>query len=296
MQQVLLDFSFLAHRAHHALKELEHEDQATGVLYGFFEQLRTICKDPVVASNQVHIFTDSKASKRKEQFPDYKKKRHEDKDPEELARLQVMYDQINLLAKKLLPQIGFPVYKQEGLESDDLIAYAAKELTRTKERGIIVTADGDLYQCISSFVSWYDPQRNKWYQLDSFFHKKNIAPSMWGIVKAIGGCPGDGVPGLKGVSEKGAIQYLNGELQGSTKHKRIQESSKEIDKWGRLTILPHADTQHFDLQSPKYNSGAFFDICKHYGIISYLEEEAREQWRKFFQGHIGVRQPRRREA
>jgi len=160
MKWVLIDLSYLAHRARYAVGDLEFDDIPTGVMYGFFEQLLATCKNPPVCSNKILIFTDSKKSYRQRAFPDYKKKRKDNRTPEEQEQIRVMYQQVNKLRDKILPKLGIPVYKQVGLESDDLIAYAAQELTMKKEEAIIITADGDLYQCITPWVKWYDPGRN----------------------------------------------------------------------------------------------------------------------------------------
>jgi len=296
MKWVLVDLSYLAHRARHTTGDLSSEDIPTGIMFGFFQQLYDLCKHPFINSNKVLIFTDSKKSYRRKTFPEYKKKRKEQRTEEEQKQLQIMYDQINKLKNKILPKLGFPVFKQVGLESDDLIAYVAKELTRKKEEGVIITSDGDLYQCITPYVKWYDPARELLMDEKSFEDKKGIEPKIWGMVKSISGCTSDCVPGLKGIGEKGALQYLKGELAPHLqKFKTITESSEEIVKWGKLVLLPHEKTKPFEIYEPEYNSKSFFSFCKHYSIMSYLEPGRRDQWIKFFKGEIKGKTRRRKK-
>lgn len=295
MKWVLVDLSFLAHRARHATSNLEFEDIPTGVMYGFFEQLYSICKSPAVSSNRVLIFTDSRRSYRSRQFPDYKRKRREQRSEEERKQISIMYDQVSKLRRNILPAIGFPVFRQVGLESDDLIAWVAKELTRRKEHGVMITSDGDLYQCISQYVKWYDPARDVVMNTSSFISKKRVIPKKWGRVKAIAGCSSDNVPGLKGIGEASAIKYLLGEMPEHTKKYQVIASSREeIREWGRLTILPHKKTKPIDFHSPEYDTKAFFRFCEQYHILSYFKPRRREQWVKFFEGTFRGKVKRRR--
>jgi len=294
---VLVDLSVLAYKAMYACGDLAHEDIPTGVLYGFFEQLYSICKN--LKSNKVLIFTDSKKSYRSKAFPGYKKKRKEQRTPEEQEKINIMYKQINKLKNKILPKLGFPVYRQTGLESDDLIAYAAQELTRRGEHGVIITSDKDLYQCITSYVDWYDPGQELLIDRKAFRNKYEIAPDRWAMVKALAGCTSDTVPGIKGVGEKGAIQYLKGEMPRNKKLVSIMNAqlSGEVNKWLGLVELPHKKTKQFEIREPEYNIKMFFNFAKHFGITTYYEQSRRRtQWIKFFRGEFkGNRKLRRRK-
>lgn len=284
---VLIDLSFIAHRARYATADLEWEDFHTGVLFGFWEQLRTICQDEHVRSNKVALFFDSKKCHRRRIFPEYKRQRHDDRTPEERKQIGAMHDQVNLLRREILPAVGFSIYRQTGCESDDLMAKAAWQLAYEGKRGIIVTADGDLWQCISETVSWYDPARRKLYDPYSFQKAKGIWPASWGMVKALAGCGGDGVPGIPGVGEKTAIKYLNRKLPSHYKTYKAIEGQEGVDILARnaeLVILPHPKTKPVILRKPDYRVEAFFGMCERYGFLSYLKEPRRGEWEAFFKG------------
>ncbi len=294
---MLIDMSYLAHRARHSLKDLVSADIPTGVLYGFFEQLLSICSLPKFASNKVLVFVDSKKSWRTKSFPDYKKKRRENRTEEEQEQINIMYEQVEILRRKVLPAIGIPVYGQKGLESDDLMAWTAFELTKRKESGIIVTSDGDLFQCITPIINWYDPQKDLLLTPNSFFNKKQVRHDQWGLIKAIGGCISDCIPGIRGVSEKGAIDFVHDKIPHHyKKYKAIQNAfnSGELDNWKELVVLPHKKTKPINIRPPKYNPEAFFDFCSEYNIDSYLEGKGRHKWEMFFEGRFN-NSPRRRE-
>jgi len=293
---VLIDLSYLAHRARCALHGLEHEDYPTGVIFGFLEQLRSICTDPKVLSNRVALFADSKKSHRKQSFPEYKQKRVDNRTEEEREQISIMWDQVRLLQTKILPESGFKIYRQVGLESDDLIAMAASQFEGTQTQAIMVTSDGDLYQCIRDSVHWYDPSRGTCHNPASFLAARGISPHRWGEVKSIAGCSSDGVPGIQGVGEQTAVKYLTGCLP--SRYKTYQAITSEngqriVARNKPLVILPHERTKTVDLREPRYNPGEFFDLCKRYGIVSYLQGPKRNAWIRFFHGHKRIRFRRR---
>lgn len=295
MMWVLVDLSWLAHRAMHSMKDMEHDDVPTGVVYGFFTSLRQICLDEKVRSCKIAICCDSRTSKRTDFFDKYKHRRHADKDEEEIEKLRAMRKQVAILRDDVLPAMGFPVLQQDGLESDDLMAWVARRISnnarlldlpaRAFPEAVMITSDGDLYQMISPWVHWYDPSRKKYHTEESFQAIKGVHPKAWGMVKAISGCTTDTVPGVGGVGEKGAIQYIMGDLpKKSKKHATIVSDYGKavITRNKRLVVLPHEETEPIILKEPTYKTDAFFKCCKRFGLYSILRE--RGNWEAFFAG------------
>lgn len=293
---VLVDVSFIAYRALHSVGNLEFDDVPTGVIFGFFTQLRQICSDPRIRSSKIAIFCDSRTSKRAKIYPNYKLRRQTERPPEEVARIHCMRDQVDELTHRVLPAVGFTIYHQEGLESDDLIALASRELSKQQKpgdhrgrvvsrQGVMVTADGDLYQCITPSVHWFDPQRGLYHNPSTFLEAKGIECSKWGEVKALSGCHSDNVEGIRGVGEKTAIRYLNGDLPPKHKiHQAIVSGAGRAtaQRNRELVVLPHKDTTPFELKDPKYDTDAFFDECKRFGLASIIEEK--KAWISFLHG------------
>jgi 5'-3' exonuclease len=162
---------------------------------------------------------------------------------------------------------------------------AASQFKGSERQAILVTADGDLYQCITPAVHWYDPARDAYYDPDRFLLKKGIEAERWGEVKTLAGCNGDSVPGVPGVGEVSAVKYLLGILPAHYK-KSISIQSIEgrniFDRNKELVKLPHPKTKSFNLTEPDYNVDAFFHFCERYGIMSYLREPKRSEWVSFF--------------
>ena len=285
---VLIDLSYLAHRARYATKDLQWEDFCTGVLFGFWEQLRAICSDWRVRSNRVLLCFDSRQSYRRLSYPQYKAHRREDLTAEERAQIQVMHDQVNLLRSEILPAVGFQICRQTGCESDDVMAQIASQIESSPDQtAIMITADGDLWQCITPRVSWYDPARERLFDPSSFCAAKGISPTHWGMVKAIAGCDGDGVEGIRGVGWKTAVRYLNKELPPH--HKTYAsiispEGKAVIERNKTLVVLPHPKTQPVELREPDYSTEAFFSFCERYGFRTYLKEPKQSEWKAFLTG------------
>jgi len=298
---VLIDTSYLAYRAMYSMGDLSYEGEPTAVLFGLLEQIRTICTDPHVNSNRIALFFDSRQSHRKKTFADYKRKRRQNLEPEKLQAISTMYAQVRILKQEVLPLMGIPSYRQIGLESDDLIAYAADLLSVGGQgvRGVMITSDGDLYQCITQQVHWYDPTRRLLYNPTTFLADKGVHPEMWGDVKTLAGCSGDGVPGIEGVGIKTAVDYLCGNLPETYKRRKAidsEEGQAVIERNKGLVKLPHAKTKPFTLQEPKYSMKGFWKVCEKYGFTSYLQGTRKQNWSRFFSLGQGSGSPRLRKG
>lgn len=278
---VLFDASWLAHRAKWAMRGIS--GQGTEIIFGFLEQLRATCLNPKVRSNHTAIFFDSRHSLRRQIFPAYKAKRR-DKSPEELVESKLMADQVKRLRKEILPSIGFPCYQQAGLESDDLMAEVA---LNWPGRGVVITADEDLLQCISETVHWYDPSRDKYLDLGLMIQKKRVNPGDWVAVKCMAGCHTDGIPGIPGIGEKSATDFLWRLLKGKkldaiNSHEGLAIAKRNHD----LIRLPHQLTKPIVVADPKYDPDALFRWGEKLGFQSYFEPRRRQAWEAFFRGEM----------
>lgn len=284
---VLIDVSYLAYRAHFGNTELNWEDLRTEILFGFWEQLRSICLNPMVRSNRVIACCDSRSSLRRQAFSGYKQSRREDMTFEEREEKRIIHDQVRLLRDEVLPAVGILVLHQRGLEADDMMAQVVSQMDsrRHPEPIILVTADGDLWQCINSFTTWFDPARDRWYDVDTFIDKKGIHPCLWGNVKCLAGCSSDTVPGIPGVGEKTAVKYLKDELPSRYKVYQAIRSpeGQEVAGWNfDLVVLPHPETRRVPIRNPEYRTEEFFAMCERYGFLSYLREPMKSTWEDFF--------------
>jgi len=291
MVWVMIDLSYLSYRALSSVPDLSHDSFPTGVVVGFLEAMRSICLDPRIASNKVAICCDSKQSYRRQLFPEYKRKRRaEPLEAEEAATRITLHEQVDLLKNHLLPDSGFRVFMQTGCESDDVMAQMAKQLDQGGDvAGVMVTADGDLYQSINHTVHWYDPARNSYLDHLGFWEKKGVSPGEWAEVKALAGCHTDEVPGIPGIGEKSAIEYLHGTYKRShARYKAIEtpEGLAIVERNRKLVTLPHPKTKVVELKDPVYKPEAFYRWCDKLGIKSFKDGGRRRLWDAFFSGSM----------
>lgn len=203
-----------------AMQGLEHEGQPTNVLYGFFRSLLQAGKYIKTPVTMVFAW-DSRKSRRKLIFPEYKKKRAERfLSNEDVARQAAIHNQLDILKDDILLNIGFKNHLHKtGYEADDIIACVSQQCDF--DEVLIVSTDNDLLQLLDDNVSIYSPKTSKLMTKLDFVDKYKIQPSEWALVKAMAGCSSDEVPGIPGIAEKSALDYLTGNLS-ATKVRKIE--------------------------------------------------------------------------
>jgi len=204
---LLLDGYNLAFRSYYAMPELTRSDGlSTGALHGWIKAMWKL--EDMEHPDVIAVFFDEGGSDRHlEVLPDYKANR--DETPEAL-------DQQIPLIKQLTELLGYPVVSRSGIEADDLIASAAKQLDERGDTVVIVSADKDLAQCVGGNVSQLLPAptanpRLGWRKLDAekVTEKFGVGPERVVEYLALIGDTSDNIPGLKGCGPKTAVKWLN---------------------------------------------------------------------------------------
>jgi len=285
---ILLDCNYIAHQAFHTTGDLAYDGLASGVVFGFLS--RVLMLGHKFSTNRFAFCWDSKQSLRKKIYPQYKSNRRKDLSPEDEDRYKTLWSQMEELSHNILPSIGFAnVFERNGFEADDLIAALA--LSKDDKPAVIISADEDLFQCLSNKVMMYSPSSKKLWTADSFKQNYGIPPSLWSAVKAIAGCPGDNVAGVIGVGEKTAIKFLLGDLKKeSKKYKDIMSrdtKSSNLNK--RLVSLP-LDAFPFDecpinMEDDVLELRGLESVAKDYGIETFLSDDGINRWKNLFDGN-----------
>lgn len=110
-----------------------------------------------------------------------------------------------------------------GLEADDLIAQAAQDATAGGVSALIISTDGDLFQCLSPQVSQFrydSSQDGALWTLSRFEQHYGFRPSSFADYKALAGDPSDGIAGVDGIGIITAARLLGvyGTLEGIAEH------------------------------------------------------------------------------
>lgn len=274
---LIVDGNYLSHFVFYGMGGLHNiEGEPTGVIYGMLVQVKNLMIH--FRTKRLIFCWDSVSSVRKKIFPKYKASRKKTT-LEEKQLFGILYQQIRKLQNEYLPRIGFPCYMEEGFESDDCMAWFAKQLGE-KNSVWLITADADLYQCLSPNVSLYSPASKKIMNVEMFREKYKIDPEDWAYVKAIAGCSTDGVPGVKGVGEMTAAKILNGEMTKGKKYDAVFQQNDQFYRNWDLVHLPHEDFPPQYAEWPRWNIKAkeVSKIGKEIGSANIADSDNVFEW------------------
>lgn len=190
-----------------------------------------------------------------------------------------------------LPKIGFHnSFIHHLWEADDLIAYW---VWRMKGRDIIVVSgDSDMYQLLDVCRQW-NPAQKKFITKKTFMDRYNIKPSQWVLAKAIGGCSGDNVIGIEGVSDpkhptSKALKYIREELTKGVVYDRIVsiKGQKIIERNKTLIELPYrkAKMPRMIRRRNTFDRKKFLHMFDHFHFVSFLEKDNFVEWKEVFLG------------
>ena len=285
MKTIVLDCPFLCHRAIHTMNALSFEDEHTGVLFGFLMQMLSFAKE--FKTNNIIFCWDSKDSKRKKIYPEYKANRiKEDITPEEEELKNNGYKQFDALREEILPIMGFKnIHQQKGYEADDIIAttvmYHEKDF-------VIITADHDMYQLLD-FGDMWNPKSKETYTFDNFVKEWSVYPEDWIKIKSYAGCTSDNVSGIVGIGEKTAAKYLRKKLKPKSKAyaKMVDQGPGKLKKNEILVELPFPGTTVYPIIKDVLNFDAFIkQVCYRYSFDSFLNDTYYLKWENFFKGNF----------
>jgi len=207
MTLMLLDSASLWYRADYGMPDtlVNDDGQPVHAIRGFLDMsARLIAQykpDRIVAC----LDGDWRPSWRVELFPEYKANRLVEEGEEELEP-ENLTPQIPILLD-LLDELGIPIVGADDYEADDVIAtYSVRE----KGPILIVTGDRDLFQLVNEKrnvkivylargISNHDLVDKAWIS-----QKYDIPGDRYALFAMIRGDASDGLPGIRGIGEKGA--------------------------------------------------------------------------------------------
>lgn len=247
---MIVDVSAMAYQSLYVMPSLEHEGAGTGAIFGVLKRVKELMEK--TAADTVAWCFDGGCQKRREVDASYKADRHghrwEQDEGNVEARLEVAR-QLKRLCIEILPGIGFRnVFRARGYEGDDMVAASCRALP-DDWHGIIVGLDADLYQLLSDRVSMWNVTKKRMLTEEWFRGEYGIEPKQWATVKAIAGCAGDGVVGIRGVGEKTAVKFLTEKLKRTSKAFRdIEGSAGMIGHNIKLVELPFVGTPEVTIE------------------------------------------------
>ncbi len=221
----LIDGSAYIYRAYHAITPLAtSQGLPTHAVFGFFNILRRILRE----KNPLYLAVayDSRGPVfRHEMYGAYKANRAVM--PEDL-QVQIPY------IKDLVRAFNICSFEIPGVEADDIIASAARQLSRQGHKVIVVSGDKDLLQLVGEKVSVWEPMLDRVMDSKAVHDKYNVGPDQLLDCFSLIGDTSDNIPGVPGIGPKTAGTLINqyGTLEGIYTHLDGMKKSKMKERLG----------------------------------------------------------------
>ncbi|HEY3256040.1 MAG TPA: DNA polymerase, partial [Polyangiaceae bacterium] len=214
----IVDLSSYVLRAYHAIAPLSSPTgEPTHAVHGtvsMLERLVRQCRPALLA-----IAMDSgRVTFRKEIYEEYKANRPPA--PTDLKQQMARCEQI-------VRAFNIPIFKQDGVEADDLIASAVKRAAEHDLKVVIVAADKDLMQLVSERTIMWDTMRDRVFGVSEVEERFGVRIDQLQDLLALTGDTSDNIPGVPSVGPKTAKDLLVefGSLAGI--YQRIDEIKKK---------------------------------------------------------------------
>jgi DNA polymerase-1 len=228
----VVDLSSYVLRAYHAIAELKSASgEPTGAVHGMVSMLDLMLREQTPRLLAVALDA-GRETFRKKIYPEYKANRPPA--PDDLrSQLQRCEQIVNALHAA--------IYKQEGVEADDLIATVVKRAREQQLKVVILAADKDLMTLVGDDVMLWDTMRNRVIGPPEVEERFGVRVDQLQDLLALMGDTSDNIPGVPSVGPKTAMELLkaHGTLQG------IYDNLDKIPKKGLLQKLTEHKEQAF---------------------------------------------------
>ncbi|SCW95790.1 5'-3' exonuclease H3TH domain-containing protein [Ancylobacter rudongensis] len=205
---LIIDGNSLGHYYNNGAK-LTIGNAQVQAIFGFLKCVRSMCA--TYANLQPVVVWDG-ASWRKMLLRSYKEIRDRAVTPNELklAAAKAEYKKQVPAIQKALRLMGVPQVSALNMEADDLGAIMADRYAAQGALVVLVTGDKDWLQLVGPKVIWKDPINDRMVTAKNFEDFTGVKTTRQFVeMKALAGDQGDSVPGVGGIGEKGAIDFLN---------------------------------------------------------------------------------------
>jgi len=209
MTLLLVDSASLWYRAYYGMPDtlVSPTGEPINAVKGFIDMTARLINTYKPNRMALCLDGDWRPSWRVELFPDYKMNRVDEEDGDEVEP-DLLTPQIPLILD-FFEAAGIPLIGIDDYEADDVIATMAK---REPGPTRIVTGDRDLFQLVDDkrdvHVAYLAKgiSNHDLVNLDWIAKKYNIPGDRYGLFAMIRGDASDGLPGIRGIGEKGAAE------------------------------------------------------------------------------------------
>lgn len=282
---LIIDGNSLGHAAHNATKLTVGEMQ-TQAIYGMVKSCKLLA-EKYPGWNQL-VLWDGKAEWRKALYPEYKSNRKAKDEKQEAHK--AAYKAQSPFVRKALQLIGIRQILVTSLEADDMAGILVKRATNNI---VLVSGDRDWLQLVRPNVIWFDPIRDYRVGVGNFTEFTGyFTPREFLEGKALMGDTSDCIPGVGGIGEKGAPEFM-------AQFKSVENFFKQVDdgsfvpkkkahqnlasEEGRaafkrnlrlmnLLDVPNPIKEDTQVTVPTYNEAGFRLLCEKLAFMSILRD------------------------
>jgi DNA polymerase I len=228
----VVDLSSYVLRAYHAVAPLSSPSgEPTGAVHGMVNMLERMLRER--SPRMMAVALDAgRETFRKQIYPEYKANRPPA--PDDLrSQLQ--------RCEQIVNGYHAAIYKQVGVEADDLIATVVRRARELGLKVVILAADKDLMQLVGDDVMLWDTMRDRVIGPAEVEERFGVRVDQLQDLLALMGDTSDNIPGVPSVGPKTAMELLKsyGTLQG------IYDNLGQITKKGLLKNLTEHKEQAF---------------------------------------------------
>ena len=265
MTLLVLDSASLWYRAYYGMPDSLVSPDGTPVnaIRGYMDMVARLIGQYRPSRLIAAIDGDWRPSWRVELFPEYKMNRVAQDGEEEEPDL--LTPQIPILLE-VIESFGIPIIGQDDFEADDVIATISKS-----EKGPIriVTGDRDLFQLVdqkndvkvvylAKGITNHDLVDHKWIE-----KKYGIPGNRYALFAMIRGDASDGLPGIRGIGEKGAAEIAKNHSSAAEVIKaaqdgrdslKISHAKKVLESIAYAEIMEKLVNCSVEVNLPKYDS------------------------------------------
>lgn len=259
----LIDGSSFLYRAYYSMRPLHTSSGlAVQAVYGFVRMIKKII-DKQHPEHMILVWDSKGKTERHTIFPDYKATRQAP--PSDLFEQKKIIQQFAQL-------IGLHQLEAPGIEADDLIYSAAKDLVAQHYDVVIISSDKDLYQMLSDKITILDPFKDIVVTKEAHEAALGYEVAKIPFYFAILGDSSDNIPGVKGIGKKGAEDLVKEFYSLEDLYTNIDRVKKEKTK---LVLIEQKDNAFLSLQ---------LFLLRYSPLNLNLEEVAfnKENWVKAF--------------
>lgn len=204
---MLIDGNSIGHQANN-MPALSVGEQQTQAIYGYLKIMQRMFRQ--YRNIQAVVLWDGMGW-RKSVFNEYKENRNKKETKNEILSLErkKAFNTQRPYIQQATKFLGFPQMVAQNMEADDLAAILANRYKAQGYNILLVTGDQDWLQLVDKNVTWRDQIRNITVTTSNFEEVTGVSSVRQFVEKkALMGDAGDGIPGVGGIGEKYAKEFL----------------------------------------------------------------------------------------